>query len=911
MKRVYLLLVGLLCLSVSVIAGEVITNDSGEDATGLRVSFSTPVLITAFGDILTTVDPQMLSFEFVFSGGIVKPWDSQWFNYAPATATVVQTEWLTSTSSSSSPSADAVAVDFDYEVTLTEIDTEITISRHIDRNCLPFSVIYSIVDPQTLDNYIIAWDTDKYVDSDSDGDPQNDLEFEGLVLELLYLENYNPTITLLVLDVQGDLIDQWENMARNDFSIDSPIELDTAVLLAHMGLEIGSAPDASWDQLHMARMDLEYITEYEATLDSQRGEMATATHAYPGKYVYVLASDDGTSSGSVGRIAAWVTHGGLPPKRVGLVMGDLWNEIYDPASDSMIDRFRFFTDAQAFEKLDWLREQGFEHIEVVDMLPHVQLYPEPLLGEACEEMHYIPDEDLERLLREITQPHVRTSAYATCFEPDDPQFRYHRYVEQHSQAYTEAFLDGFRGYLLQHARLAEEAGAKTLSLSTQPYLTGLAEIAEVDPARASYVRSYFIDLLAELRTVFSGSLGLQTPIPFSVDDPAEYTYAIPIAREADFLYEELASFHRDDSFSPAGATIAELGSAYSDYVDGALRPIWELYETPLQLSFFANSIEGASATGWLGSLESDTYETWKPEFSIAGSSDAILTGRTNPLYPPDFREQTRMVEALMSAFAPASFIEGVFARYEFWKLLDFGSFIPSGILDYFNVFTGSLQGKPAFEAYRFWASMLAPNQRLLYRRLSSTSLDAPSTDNDQGLAALMQVSWQDAKVVGELSRDYRPGEFWSQGGSHPIEQSSHWELPGHAVRSVRMIATEQLLAIGWEGWEADLGGAFRYQVRLYDPLSRSTLFIAACPLEGVLELAMSFDGVWRVLPSDLADFEYGPDFLAIYLPADLLLPSGARLSEAVRWSIECELVFFASEQRESYPLFEARSYSSL
>jgi hypothetical protein len=100
MKRVGLLLVGFLFLSVSIIAGEVITNDSGKDATGLRVSFSTPVLITDFGDILTSVDPQMLSYEFLFSGGTVKPWDSHWFNYIPATATVMSVEWLTSEATS-------------------------------------------------------------------------------------------------------------------------------------------------------------------------------------------------------------------------------------------------------------------------------------------------------------------------------------------------------------------------------------------------------------------------------------------------------------------------------------------------------------------------------------------------------------------------------------------------------------------------------------------------------------------------------------------------------------------------------------------------------------------------------------------------------------------------------------------
>ena len=96
MKRIGLLLVGLLCISVMIYAGEVITNDTGEDATGLRVAFSTPVLITTFGDILTSVDPQMLAFEFVFSGGVVEPWESQWFNYAPATARVMEVEWLAS-----------------------------------------------------------------------------------------------------------------------------------------------------------------------------------------------------------------------------------------------------------------------------------------------------------------------------------------------------------------------------------------------------------------------------------------------------------------------------------------------------------------------------------------------------------------------------------------------------------------------------------------------------------------------------------------------------------------------------------------------------------------------------------------------------------------------------------------------
>ena len=103
MKKLNLLLVGLLCLSVVVHAGDVITNDTGEDVTGLRVTFSEPVLITGFGDVLSSVDTQMLSFEFIFSGGTVKPWESHWFNYAPATATVVETEWLVDSLISEAP----------------------------------------------------------------------------------------------------------------------------------------------------------------------------------------------------------------------------------------------------------------------------------------------------------------------------------------------------------------------------------------------------------------------------------------------------------------------------------------------------------------------------------------------------------------------------------------------------------------------------------------------------------------------------------------------------------------------------------------------------------------------------------------------------------------------------------------
>jgi len=93
MKKInLLLLIGLLCISLSSLAGEYLMNE--DVALGLRVVFSEPVTITGFGDVFTTVDPQGEATEFMFSGGELPAWVGHWFNYAPATARVIEYEWL-------------------------------------------------------------------------------------------------------------------------------------------------------------------------------------------------------------------------------------------------------------------------------------------------------------------------------------------------------------------------------------------------------------------------------------------------------------------------------------------------------------------------------------------------------------------------------------------------------------------------------------------------------------------------------------------------------------------------------------------------------------------------------------------------------------------------------------------------
>jgi len=66
MRRLVSLAIGVGICSISCFAGEYLVNE--EVAYGLRVTFSEPVTIRHFGDVLTVVSPQGEAIEFIFSG---------------------------------------------------------------------------------------------------------------------------------------------------------------------------------------------------------------------------------------------------------------------------------------------------------------------------------------------------------------------------------------------------------------------------------------------------------------------------------------------------------------------------------------------------------------------------------------------------------------------------------------------------------------------------------------------------------------------------------------------------------------------------------------------------------------------------------------------------------------------------
>jgi len=96
MRKAVLVMVALALVSLPVLAGTYLMNDTGQTAYGLRVTFSELVRITSFGDALTMVEPTGEATEFTFTGGGVVPSGGEWLNCEPSSASLLGYEWYTS-----------------------------------------------------------------------------------------------------------------------------------------------------------------------------------------------------------------------------------------------------------------------------------------------------------------------------------------------------------------------------------------------------------------------------------------------------------------------------------------------------------------------------------------------------------------------------------------------------------------------------------------------------------------------------------------------------------------------------------------------------------------------------------------------------------------------------------------------
>jgi len=97
MKRL-VLMAAVVLVSIPILAGEYLMNE--EVAFGLRVTFSEPVTITHFGDVLDVMSPEGEATEFVFSGAELPAWVGHGLAWTPASARIVDYEWLESVADS-------------------------------------------------------------------------------------------------------------------------------------------------------------------------------------------------------------------------------------------------------------------------------------------------------------------------------------------------------------------------------------------------------------------------------------------------------------------------------------------------------------------------------------------------------------------------------------------------------------------------------------------------------------------------------------------------------------------------------------------------------------------------------------------------------------------------------------------
>jgi len=210
MKRALVLVAVLGLLSLPLVAGEFLMNDSGEIATALRVTFSEPVTITGFGDTLMDVAPAGESAEFTFSGGEVDAWGSHWMNWEPESASLLSVEWLKEliVLPEFNPEEAAVAPHLrqdQFQLVLPEEDGgDIVgvITRTISVEQIPFVVTY-VFESDSVDEEV-EWTSIHAETSDS---PE---VVTGASARFVYLSNrHNPEVTAK-FSIRGEL-HVWED----------------------------------------------------------------------------------------------------------------------------------------------------------------------------------------------------------------------------------------------------------------------------------------------------------------------------------------------------------------------------------------------------------------------------------------------------------------------------------------------------------------------------------------------------------------------------------------------------------------------------------------------------------------------------------------------------------------------------
>jgi len=369
----------------------------------------------------------------------------------------------------------------------------------------------------------------------------------------------------------------------------------------------------------------------------------------------------------------------------------------------------------------------------------------------------------------------------------------------------------------------------------------------------------------------------------------------------DFIYENLGNFGGHAAEIQWAKSVEDLRVAYGSYLDKYVGALYPLFRVPIRFTFWAYSYDDGSTRGWIPENEQDSYDSWNDKYRWGGYSQQILGGKTNPKYPPNFREQVKMIEAMMPMLGERDYIKEIVSEYKHWKVLSFHTFNPDNVIDYFQVFTGDLQGKPGFQAYKLWASMLDPNDRLAYRHVLEPRPESKIVIGDKQFITDSGIDWSDVPYVAAAAEGYAPLTYWGNDGQEDISASQHWDLPGHDLEGIRSTFKSGNLAVRWETYKPDIKAGFTFELRFNSPGNPdATVYIDVNPRDKRAEVQLQTGGKNYYLESSIAAFVIEPSQTALYLK-DIKLPETlGSLHDLQNWRLSSFVIFPGDSGNEYY-----------
>lgn len=700
MALLVLALLALVCFG----ATQSLRNSSGKPARAVTITFSEKVSITSYDQsVFPHQDPTGRAQTFTFSGGQLANGASLRVSWTPSSATVEDSEWLTKSPGLSGPLEPTIETT-EYRLAgdpATAGTLQGTITRTIERGVLPFKVTFVAALEGIPVGATLSWDTDIYVDANRDGDTENDVDAVGASLDLLYTENYNPTVKFVVKTASGEEVGTWKNMVRNDFTAGTGVVLDGEALLALSGTE---ASGLQWQQRHMEQNSFEYMTEYVADPQASSSLVTQCAPLYAGKYVYALGSGGGAPL-----VSAWVIEPAGACRHITLTMADVWNDPTDTQGNLIDIGGTWFTDDQARQILRYFAEEGFDSIQVPASLALHKVLPTPLMSLAGGGPSAT---DLRWILPLIGAPSLLTGPSVAGLPDDEIEaFADYRALPH---LWYESFFALLREKLLDLATLGKEYGLDAFGIGGN-YLWDLGSIGYANPREARWVVQQWIDIVRAVRETSGARVGLELPGPGT-------SVAAPLRGVPDFSRFLMGGygFYGDASWIPrvaATTTAEELRTTLVGFYRATVQQSVDVLGVPVSFPLSAASFIGAARRYDFSDAEQMTYDAWREEFRRGGYGDQTLNGDALGSIQPSFRDQTLLLETFIPALVSMASVAEIALWGQYWWLSDYTDFAPQNVLQFAAVNSAALQGKPGLQVAKLWESILSPNERNSYRHV--------------------------------------------------------------------------------------------------------------------------------------------------------------------------------------------------